>query len=259
MTKAKTATSKPKIVEHQIDVTMEYDVFERMPGNRPVDEAHVLDLMRRMQKKDLFVPIQINQNFEVVDGQHRLEARKRLGIAVPFFCTSGYGLQEVQELNAQQKKWSIADFTDSFIERGNANYKIYKWFRSQYSLPHTLTVNLLIDERENVATAGQRSVRDIFQAGQLIVRDLEYAKSKAEMLVKIQPYFAQWNHRGFAQALFFCDSKRHFEFTRFLHRVETNPTMLKPCATTEQYIQLLEDVYNYRSPNKVSLRYGEDK
>lgn len=255
------AKAKPKVIERQIDITSEYEVFERMPGNRPVDEGHVADLMKRMRTKDLFTPIQINQNFEVIDGQHRLEARKRLGLPVPFFCVNDYGLEEVQELNAQQKKWSIEDFTNSFIERGNKEYQVYQWFRRQYSLPHSLSVQLLMSDSfsgTNDSRIGGNTVKAIFQGGQFKVQNLTVAKEKAEMLLKIQPYFSHWNNRSFAQALMFCVRKKAFAFDKFLHRVETNPTMLKPCATTEQYIVLIEELYNYRSPQKVSLRYGED-
>lgn len=253
------AKAKPKVVERQIEITTEYEVFERMPGNRPVDEGHVADLMKRMRTKDLFTPIQINQNFEVIDGQHRLEARRRLGLPVPFFCVSDYGLEEVQELNAQQKKWSIEDFTNSFIERGNKEYQVYQWFRRQYSLPHTLAVQLLMGDSSDSGRIGGHSVKAIFQGGQLKVNNLTAAKDKAEMLLKISPYFTHWNNRGFVAALMFCLRKKAFDFAKFLHRVETNPTMLKPCATTEQYILLVEEIYNYRSPQKVSLRYGEDE
>jgi ParB/Sulfiredoxin domain len=243
-----------KVIEKQIDITSEYDVFERMAGNRPLDEKHVLNLMRRMEKHDLFTPIQINENFEIVDGQHRLEARKRLGLPVPFFCVSEYRLAEVQEINAMQKKWNSADFTESFIERGNRNYSIYKWFRNQYSLSHTLAVHLLMYGK----ITGHDNIKDIFQSGQLVVADLSMAKEKAEMMLRIQPFFEHWNSTGFARAILFCLRKKEFDFEKFMRRLEANPTMLKPCANTNQYIEVIETIYNFRSAHKVNLRYGED-
>jgi len=249
------AKTKPKINERQIEVTSEYDVFERMPGNRPVDEHHVANLMKRMRRRDLFTPIQINQNFEVIDGQHRLEARRRLGLPVPYFATTDYGLEEVQELNAQQKKWSIDDFVKSFIELGKAHYKTYQWFRRQFQLPHVQTVELLMDGDKDLTS---RNCRDIFLSGNFKVVDLEKAKAKAQMVTAVQPFFDHWNNRGFVKALLFCVRKKDFDFKKFLGKLENQPTALKPQATTDLYIQHIEDIYNYRSSNKVSLRYGED-
>lgn len=247
---------KPKVQEGQIEKTFEYSVFERLPGNRPIDEAHVRNLMQRMRKKYMMSPIQINQNFQVIDGQHRLEAHRRLGLEVPYFVCNNYGLEEVQELNAQQKKWKIADFVKSYIELGNKNYEIYEWFISRYKLPHTITVSMLSGVHRE---SNRANMRTTFESGYFKVTDLQGAKDIAEKLWQIEPYFSHWNNRGFVSAMLFCFQKKAFDFDKFLQKLEANPLMLKQCATTVMYIKLIEEIYNFRSRDKVSLQYGENK
>lgn len=249
---------KPTFKEKEIDVTSEYGVFERMPGNRAVDEVHVIKLMEAMRSKDLFVPIIVNTNFEIIDGQHRLEARKRLGLAVPYVVAGNYGLADVQILNARQKKWSIDDFVKSYIELGKKDYEIYQWFRKQYNLPHGVVVALL-SKTPLMSSGTHRQPKETFNTGNFKVVDLMWAKGVAEDLLKIQPHFDHWNNRGFVAALMFCLSKKAFDFKKFLSKLENNPVQLKPCANTDLYIQHIETLYNYRSQEKVSLRYGEDK
>jgi hypothetical protein len=244
---------KPLIREHQIEVTYEYDVFERMPGNRPVDSAWVAFLKKKMLKKDLKVPIQVNQNFEVVDGQHRLQARREAGLPVYYYVSQDYGLEEVQELNASQKKWSIEDHVDSFIELGKADYTTYRWFKNQYGFPHQVCVRLLANVGDG------RSVRELFFSGGFRATNLQNAKLVAEKLLQIEPYFPEhWNNKSFLEAMLFVMRKKAFDFKKFIKKLETFPTSLKPQAGKDMYVAHIEDVYNYKAVNKVSLRFGED-
>jgi hypothetical protein len=244
-------TKQPEIDPRSIDVTSEYDIFQRLPGNRALSENHIKQLMEAMREQDLFVPILVNQEFQVIDGQHRLEARKRLGLPVPFYWTEGLGLSQVQGLNSTQKGWRNEDFVDAYIELGNNEYRTYKWFRSKYGIPHEATVWLLTG-------SDMRKVRDRFQHGDFTVTDLEGGKRKAEMLQQIKPFFKHWKHGSFIKAFLIVLNREGFDFKTFMHRVKMNPTMLVPCPSIDGYLRLIEEVYNYRSPKKIPLRFGHD-
>jgi len=125
-------------------ITSDYGIFKKLRGNRDIDETHVTRLMESIRRKDLGVPICCNHQMEILDGQHRLEARKRLQISVPYYVSAeDYGLEEVQMVNAKQKGWSIEDYAQSFIALGNKDYQVYDWFRKRYKLPHSESVMLL--------------------------------------------------------------------------------------------------------------------
>lgn len=238
--------------EFEIEETYEYDVFERIEGNREIDEGHVVQIMKWLKAKDLKVPIQINQNFGIIDGQHRLEARKRLGLPVYFFVTSGFGLEEVQTLNAQQKRWTLDDYVKSFIERGNQNYAVYQWFRKQFQLPHNQSVELLVGHNATHS-------RQIFISGQFVVRkDISVATETAKQLARLRPYFDHWNTSRFLAAMLIVMRKKVFDFERFISKLKAFPTMLKPQTTTDAYLQHIEDIYNYRTAQKVGLRFADD-
>ena len=46
-----------------------------------------------------------------------------------------------------------------------------------------------------------------------------------------------------------------FDFNEFMHKVRLQPTALVDCANRDQYRTLIEDIYNYKSRNKINLRY----
>jgi len=241
-----------EINENQIEMTEDYAIFKTLKGNRAVDQSHVNKLMKAMRLNDLFTPIMVNEHFEVIDGQHRLEARKRLGYIVPYFVVKNYGLMEIQAINSQQKRWSSQDYMQSYIALGKKDYEIYEFFRRRYKLPHSVSIALLTGED---GMGGKLS--DIFNSGNLKVRNLETAKAKAATLELVAPFFAGYCDRSFVKAFFKVQEKKVFDLKKFIQKLEIQPNALKKCATTEQYIDLIEEIYNYRNQNKVSLRYSE--
>lgn len=226
----------------KIFTTREYNKFKLMKGNRPVDEKHVRDLMKAMRTKDLLIPIAVNSKMEVLDGQHRLEARRRLAYPVPYYWAGDdTGLADVQAINASQKGWTNKDFCQSYITLGKKDYEIYQWFSETYKIPHCESVSLLAGLGH--VEQGQ-SVKRLFQGGDFKVNDLQGAKRTAEMLAQMEPYFTHWTHRNFIKAVMKLLKKKHFDWKVFIKKVEMNPTLMQVCMTTEQY-------------HKVSLKYGE--
>mgnify|MGYP006328246503 FL=1 len=238
----------------EIKITREYQRFNKLEGNRPISESHVRKLMNSMRQKDLFVPIQCNEQMEVVDGQHRLEARQRLGLVIPYFVVKGeFGLVEVQKINAQQKKWNTEDYLQSNLQQGNREYEVYKWFRNKYGFAHTESLQMLCKDFIG------RELGQAFNLGLFRVKDLEGAKAKAEMLISIEHLYNGIRRRGFVQAMFFLWKKKNFDFKTFARKLEMQPTALKDCAKATQYVELIEEIYNYKSANKVSLKYSDEK
>jgi hypothetical protein len=236
--------------------TRDYHLFKTLKGNRPIDQKHVSNLMKAMRSHDLLIPITVNEKMQILDGQHRFEARKRLHYTVPYYVTSGedFGLEQVQAINATQKSWTNKDFARSFITLGNKEYEVYQWFLDTYKLPHNESVNLLMG---NSIADGGKHVKQVFQSGNFKVNDLMGAKKVALMLSEIQPFFPHWTQRAFVRAACTLLGKKAFDWKVFMKKVEMNPTMMQVCMTTEQYIDLIERIYNYKAQNKVSLKYGD--
>ena len=62
----------------QIKVTTNYDLFSFMPGNRDIAKKNML--VKSIEKIDLteYKPIIVNENYVIIDGQHRFMACKEL-------------------------------------------------------------------------------------------------------------------------------------------------------------------------------------
>ena len=63
----------------QIHSTNDLSVFKILEGNRNINLANVERLVKSIEENGfLQMPIIVNENYEVIDGQHRLMAAKKL-------------------------------------------------------------------------------------------------------------------------------------------------------------------------------------
>lgn len=104
-------------------------IFKTLDGNRSVADGRVDKIVSSIQKVGFIQsPIVVNENLEVVDGQGRLEACKRLGLPIPFIKVKGIGIEECLSMNINQKNWTMTDYINSYAARGNENYQRIKVF-----------------------------------------------------------------------------------------------------------------------------------
>jgi ParB-like chromosome segregation protein Spo0J len=67
-------------MELKVMETMDYNLFSKFNGNRDVKILHVNRIAKSMTEQFLIKPIDVNEKYEVIDGQHRLEACKETGL-----------------------------------------------------------------------------------------------------------------------------------------------------------------------------------
>ena len=102
--------------------TTDYGMFKKMLGNRDVKgESKIVDSIKRVGLVNN--PIIVNENYEIIDGQNRLEALKQLNLPVSFIIREGLGIDACRSLNIGQTNWGTEDYVYSFANVGNPNYK----------------------------------------------------------------------------------------------------------------------------------------
>lgn len=108
----------------EVFTTCDYDKFKRLSGNRDCTKARKNKLIKSFEEIGwIRNPIVINPNFEVIDGQGRLEACRELGMPVEYVIDERAGLKECQTLNRWQTNWRPIDYCKSFAEEGKQDYQ----------------------------------------------------------------------------------------------------------------------------------------
>lgn len=231
-----------------IHTTTDYGLFKSIEGNRNLNLLHLNRLRKSMQERPLFTIITVNENHEIIDGQHRFEVSKELGLPIYYVICAGYGLNEVHILNANSKTWNADDYLDGYCRLGNKNYIQYAEFKKQYDFGHNDCMRIL---------GGGDTGSDIqeFYRGNFKILNYMEAVEFAERIMLIGQYYDGYKTSAFVRAMYGLMKKPQFEFMEFLNKLRLNPSSLTPCVKVSQYITLIEEIYNYRRREKVNLRY----
>jgi len=227
--------------------TRNHNIFGKVIGNRDISRLNINRLKRSFEEKQLQVPLIVNELYQVIDGQHRLEVCRELKLPITFIVVDGYTLEDVQRINSISRQWNIDDCVDSYCDLGNGNYMAYREFKNKFNFGHCESKLLLGIGDEHSKSS------EWFKMGRMIVKNSHIADGsrKAEMIYAVEPYYNGFKRRNFvkAMALLFKDSK--FNHRTFIRKLSLQSMALQDQARVDQYVQNIEIIYNYRSRNRV--------
>ena len=69
--------TEPMVINH-VHTTTDYFLFKPINGNRNINRLHLSRLKKSIEENYLFTVIIVNENYEIIDGQHRFECIKEL-------------------------------------------------------------------------------------------------------------------------------------------------------------------------------------
>lgn len=233
---------------YQVLMSMDYSLFKSIDGNRNKNLLHINRLKKSMANKYLFTIIIVNEKLEIIDGQHRFDAIVDLKLPIYYIICVGYGIKEVHILNQISKTWNADDYLNGYCNLGYKDYLIYKEFKEKHDIDHNTCMTLLTGSRNKGAI-------DIFYTGSFKVINYEKACQNIEKIFQTAPYYDGYKRRSFIYAMLNLFTNQKFNFDEFLRKLELQPTELKDCAQQDQYIEIIEEIYNYRRREKVNLRY----
>lgn len=228
--------------------TTNYSRFKMMDGNRHINNGRVKKLIKSVKRKNMLAqfPIVCMKNctgLYVMDGQHRLEAAKELKLPIYYIEAKNLEIADVAVTNSAQKGWSSTDFVNSFADQGNADYIKLRNFHEEHGLPITTCANILAGHfMESGGVQTPRLVQGTFK-----IQNWDFANQVAAAVKATLAYFPAAKDRGFVIAIARLLSVKGFAITRFIMKLETQSTKLVKCASWLQYVELIEEIYNYRA------------
>lgn len=232
-----------------VEITKDYSKFKFLKGNRETNKLHLARLKESMTKKPLITIIIVNEKHEIIDGQHRFHVSKELRLPLYYMVMHGYGLDEVQILNQNNKKWSPNDYVDGYCDLGYKEYITYRAFYKAYHFGYQVNHDLL--------TGGHHGKSDTidFNNGYFKVIDLKRATLWADRIMTLGDYFEKNTQRAFVQAMIHAFKKRDFNFDDFLHKLTLRAVLLRGCGTVQQYKDAIHEIYNFKRSKRVNLRF----
>lgn len=231
-----------------VHTTKDYHLFSPIDGNRNKNLLHVNKLKKSMSEHYLFTVIIVNENYEIIDGQHRFDVIKELNLELNYIVCKNYGLNEVHILNQNSKTWNADDYLTGYCNLGYDDYIKYENFKNKYKIGHNEARVLLggMITKQNI---------EVFYKGDFKIKSLKKAEEMMDKILLIKPYYEGAKRRSFIYAMITILKNEQFVFSEFLKKLKYQSTVLQDCTTTGQYKALIEDIYNYKRREKVNLRY----
>ncbi|MCG3203972.1 MAG: hypothetical protein KCHDKBKB_00649 [Elusimicrobia bacterium] len=231
-----------------IKSTTKYDQFTHMRGNRDLQPNHVKSLVQSIAKNNLLEsnPIIVNQNGLVIDGQHRLEAAKQLGVPVSYVVTDG-NLDIVQKLNTSAKSWSYDDFVNSYIELGNKNYIELQEFKKKWGISYGLAGSLMMFGP--TANVGGTSNKDYIKSGKFKIKYAEYADGVMQWVDAFSEFAdaVVRRNRSFITAVIQLKESGAVSFANLKHKLAVHGRQLVRMNTKSDYLRQLEEIINFKA------------
>lgn len=227
-----------------MQVTSDYSKFRVLKGNR--DLKHVKRIIDSINEVgQMKIPIVINEKNEVIDGQHRLEAFKQLGLPVYYIVIPDAGLAEAIALNNFQKPWTQSDYLQSFVNLGNENYKRFVSLAEKHNVKSVNELTAIIYHQ--ITTGGGNFSKKV-RNGELILTEERKAEVEAILTIIDDLYSvitAIGGQRRIAiTGIAWCLELGKTDKSRLIKSIKERYALIRPAADYRTFLEDLTTVYN---------------
>lgn len=230
--------------------TYDYSSFKLFSANRQVDNYHLNELVKSFEKNYLVNPILVNEDFYIVDGQHRFKAAQMLGLPIYYIINKDYGLDEVQILNVNMKNWGFREWSHYYSQLGFPAYSFFQLIMQQYQFGTQAALSVI--KTVNKQSENAHTKFD-FKAGELEIADEELAFKYCDMVWDFQTHYSEVNRSSFVKACLLMFSSFNYNHRRMLEKLNKNFLVIRHASSTRDYLYQLQTVYNHHMSKKNKL------
>lgn len=232
--------------------TTDYSIFKIRQDNRSLVPHHIKDLKNSLLEKNMLKqrPILVNENMEIIDGQHRLEAARDLNLTVWYEIREDLDHTDIILLNVA-KSWKIADYLKYYVAQGVEEYiKLHNFVaNSNLQLKTALVLSM---------GQGKQSMEK-FKRGCFIFEqrffegEIEKCWETIGLIKKLNGVvnFTQTNKFWIALTKLI----QHPDFNYMKWRANLSKLSDRMCtkATSLQYLRIMQDIYNYHNMHRIDF------
>ena len=224
-----------------VQVTSDYTKFKTKQGNRELNYLHLKRLTSSVKEMDLLHanPILVNENFEIIDGQHRFNVCQELKKPIYFLMVKGLGLNEIQILNANSKNWKMEDYVDGYCSMGMQEYCEFKKYVEITDLGISLLLALLCGSDNSDNTSDLKN-------GKLKLTHKNRASVILKWLKDWSQYYDGCKRRSFVLSLVQLYSIQGYNHDKMMQKIKYQSAKLVDSLNTKTYLSLLEEIYNFK-------------
>jgi len=224
-------------------ITKNYSLFKFLDTNRPTATSATLKYSLQNHGWMESRPLLCNQNYMVVDGQHRLFLASELGIPVVYEIVKTKDTKHAEELmldlNRAQKLWRLQDFVHHFAQKKVPCYVALRDFEENHKLGITNSISIC------AKTAGK--AKEI-RAG----KDLQLRENREDIARFVAScnklFFSRQSHFVRAVALFHDKASQNQ-----IKKLFSKHMTITQQPSTATYLNVFSNIVNKRSGDKLTF------
>ena len=238
-----------------IMATYSYDRFRLLDGNR--DTGHFKKLVKSiMEIGVLYQPILVNENFEIVEGQGRFFAMKKLEKPILYVMQNGIGIKECRFLNSCSTNWQMGDYVHSFAvgEDSKPDYMYLEQLQKEF---RDFGIRTIYGAAANRNVVGGGRITNNLKSGNVEITQEDYERGREVLsylgLFDFLNKAVQGRIECVHSALIYCFNNETVDNDYLLEKVSKYYSTIPPIANVSQAVSELERIYNF------NLRGGREQ
>jgi glutaredoxin-related protein len=243
---------KHVVSSREIYFTTEYGRFKFLKGNRELNERKIDKLVEDIKAGIDFLPycpIIVNEQMEIIDGQHRFMAARKLKTNVHYMIKKDATLEVVPAINSKGSKWRTVDFMNSYVDLGKKEYLKLRDFMEEFpriSLP--VAIKVLHDGN----TKGSEAV-DLFREGAFVVSFEERAREVAQKLQDFEPYTDNPFSARFVNVMLRLIESELYDHEAMKEKLAQAGKRIENIDSEKSIISNLEEIANHRLKTRIFI------
>jgi len=241
----------------RINETRNYKLFGLNDLNRNVDKSKkkYKDLVKSMSRYGWWddEPMSVIENgngkFKIKKGHHRFVAAMELGIPVKFIISDkDVPIYEMEQFNPI---WGLRDFLDGYSKQGRPEYAEVKRYHERTGINISDCIALLGGE-----SAGSHNKNNAFKKGKFTLGNLAIARRVERIVTALRDRKIEIaSHSNFVKAISYLCWLKEFDPERLIKKIKSHSYMLHRQPTVDDYLTMLEAIYNRQSKDKVPIGF----
>lgn len=237
--------------------TSNYSWFKKFDWNRKTEDIHIRRLIQSYEEiGQIPIPIVVTSEGQIIDGQHRFEAAKEVGLPIYYIINDNITAEQCEKLNIISSKWKVADKIHSRAERGNINYVRLEALVNSYK---NFSPNLIAAVASHITVSGG-AITGKINAGTIEISEEELSRT-SNILDYLDGELIEVIRRKkgkiscMIDVIIFCYEYDKIDSKKLKEKIINNyprAEYVAPAKTIDA-VSIVQDIYNYRSheENKV--------
>jgi hypothetical protein len=230
--------------------TADLSVFKFLKNNREILPFHVQKLMALIsESNDLHLhPVIVDEDMNVIDGQHRIMAAKALNLPVYYVVDYNYHPHKMISINTSQKEWTNEDYLKYYVTQGREDYIKFEELLKETGFTITNVLRWSTTSCRMFKTGSF-----IFKFGFNVINALDTVRQILEKVHKLNPEMSKklkWN-KFFHSASKSFFSSPNVDHERFLRKMDIALHYLAVYYSADDFCDMFLAMYNYHEKVKL--------